>query len=170
MTRKSRAVKFEGTVLWFGKWHEEFGKFLPEHSKFPIICILMGCFSPKYIMLKLRKNRGIMFDGNEHWCKFWRKTDLCFQKWHDEIDKMSPEHVRKSKNCNFYWIFLSKVEMYEFKISRGVMYHDNKEWFKIWRGLDLSVQNRLEEINKFWPKHSEISKFCFLLGCFWQSI
>ena len=31
--------------------------------------------------------------------------------------------------------------MHELKIYRGVKYHDNKEWCKIWRGIDLSVQN-----------------------------
>ena len=23
---------------------------------------------------------GVMSDGTEHWCKIWKKTDLCFQK------------------------------------------------------------------------------------------
>ena len=23
-----------------------------------------------------------MFDGTEDWRKIWRKTDMCFQKWH----------------------------------------------------------------------------------------
>ena len=29
------------------------------------------------------------------------------------------------------------------------------------------VQNWHEEFNKFWPKHSKISKICTLMGCFW---
>ena len=29
------------------------------------------------------------------------------------------------------------------------------------------VQNWHEEFNKFWSKHSEISKICTLMGCFW---
>ena len=57
--------------------------------------------------------------------------------------------------------------MYELKIYRGVMCHDNEEWFKIWRGIDLSVQNWREEFVKFWPEHSKISKICTLMGCFW---
>ena len=43
------------TDLWFGKWHEEFGKFSPEHSKISKICTLMSCFWPKYIMFELKK-------------------------------------------------------------------------------------------------------------------
>ena len=47
------------------------------------------------------------------------------------------------------------------------MCHDNEEWNKSWRGIDLSVQNWYEEFDKFWPGHSEISKNCTLMGCFW---
>ena len=51
-----------------------------------------------------------MFDGTEDWCKIWRKTDLCFQKRHEEFSKFSPEHAQKSKIWGFYLVFLSKVE------------------------------------------------------------
>ena len=47
------------------------------------------------------------------------------------------------------------------------MCYDNEEWCKIWKGIDLSVQNWHEEFNKFWPEHSKISKICTLMGCFW---
>ena len=57
-----------------------------------------------------KKYGGVMFDGTEYWCKIWRKNDLCFQKWHEEFSKFSPEHVRKSKNWDFDGILLSKVE------------------------------------------------------------
>ena len=33
-------------------WHEEFNGLWPEHSKISEICSLMGCFWPKYTMLK----------------------------------------------------------------------------------------------------------------------
>ena len=26
-----------------------------------------------------------MFDGTEDWCKIWKKSDLCSQKWHEEF-------------------------------------------------------------------------------------
>ena len=31
----------------------------------------------------------VMFDRTDDWCKIWRKTDLCFQKWHEEFGKFS---------------------------------------------------------------------------------
>ena len=51
-----------------------------------------------------------MFDCTEYWCKIWRQTDLYFQKWHEEFGKFSPQHIWKSKNWDFSWLLLSKVE------------------------------------------------------------
>ena len=57
----------------------------------------------------------------------------------------------------FVGLFYPKQKIYELKIDRGVMCHDNEEWCKIWRGIDLSVQNWHEELDKYWPEHSENS-------------
>ena len=57
--------------------------------------------------------------------------------------------------------------MYELKTYRGVICHDNEEWCKIGRVFDLSFQNRHEDFDEFWPKHSKISKICTLTGWLW---
>ena len=49
-----------------------------------------------------KKYRGVTFDSNEHWYKIWRKTDFCFQKWHEEFGKFSPEHLKVSK-LELWW-------------------------------------------------------------------
>ena len=64
--------------------------------------------------------------------------------------------------------FCSKLKMYELKIYRGVMCHDNDEWCKNWSRADLSVQNWHEEFDEFWHKHLQISKFCTLMDFFWS--
>ena len=97
-----------------------------------------------------------MFDGTEYWCNIWKKIDLRFEKRHEEWSKFSPEHVRKSKNWHFDGVRYSKLKMYELKIYRGILCHDNEEWYLIWRGIDLSVQNWHEELGKFSPEYSKI--------------
>ena len=47
--------------------HEEFNNFWLQHSKISLICTLMGCFWPRYIMFENRKYRGVMFDGTQDW-------------------------------------------------------------------------------------------------------
>ena len=56
----------------------------------------------------------------------------------------------------------------ELKIYRGVLCLDNEEWYKIWLGIDLSVQNWHKEFDKFWPEHSKIPKIYPLRGSFWR--
>ena len=101
---------WRGIDLSFQNWHEEFDKFWPEHSKILKVCTLMGFFWTKYIMFKLKKYREVLLDGTEYWCNIWRKTDMCFQEWHEGLSKFSPEHIWKSKNWDFDGVLLSKVE------------------------------------------------------------
>ena len=63
--------------------------------------------------------------------------------------------------------FCPKLKIFELKIYRGVMCHENEEWCKNWRGIDFSVQNWHEQFDEFWFKHSKISKICTLMGCLW---
>ena len=65
--------------LSFGKWHEEFDKFLPEHLKISKVCTLMSCFWPKYKLFQLKRYRVVTFDGTKYWCKISRKTDSAFK-------------------------------------------------------------------------------------------
>ena len=48
------------------------------------------------------------------------------------------------------------------------MCHDNEEWCKNWRGIDLSVENWHEELDEFWPEHSKVSILCTLMASFWS--
>ena len=95
-----------------------------------------------------------MFDGSEYWCKIWRKNYWCIQKWHEEFNKFLPEHVRKSENWDFDGVLLPEVENIWAWNYRGVLCHDNEEWCKICRGIDLPVQNWHEEFDEFLPEHS----------------
>ena len=117
-------------------------------------------------MFELKKYRGAMFHDNEEWWKIWRKTDLCFPMWHEKFGKFLTEHLKVSKLGLWWGLFIQSKRIYDLKIYR-VMCHDNEEWYKIWRGIDLSVQNLHEEFDEFWPKHFKVLKICTLMGSFW---
>ena len=40
----------------------------------------------------------------------------------------------------------------------------HEEWYKIWRGIDLSIQNCH---GRFWPKDLKASNIYSLMGSFW---
>ena len=85
--------KFEEELTFqYKNWHEKFNEFSHTYSKISNTCPLIACFSPKYLMFELRKYRVVIFDRTEYWYKIWRKTDSCFQKWHEEFGKFSVEH------------------------------------------------------------------------------
>ena len=55
-----------------------------------------------------------------------------------------------------------KWKTYELKIHKGVMCHDNQEWCKVWRGIDLSFQNCHEEFKRILIQALEsLKKFHF---------
>ena len=74
--------------------------------------------------------------------------------------------LKSLKIGTFMGFFCPKLKMYELKIYRGVMCHDQEEWCKSWRGIDLSVQNWHEEFDKFWSEHSKILKTLHFNGLF----
>ena len=95
MTLKNDA-KFEGRLIccsnmtriwWILTWSLEILKF----------STLIGSFCAKYIKFDRKKYRRVIFHNTDEWCKIWRKTDLWFGKWHEEYDKISPEHLKVSK-------------------------------------------------------------------------
>ena len=63
--------------------------------------------------------------------------------------------------------FNPKLKKYELKIHREVICHDNEEWCKIWRGIDLSFQRWHEEFDIFWSEYLKGSKIFILMCSFW---
>ena len=55
--------------------------------------------------------------------------------------------------------FYPKQKMYELKIYSEDLCQDIEEWYKIWRGINLSVQNWHEEFDEFWPSTQKSQKF-----------
>ena len=92
--------------------------------------------------------------------KFEKKTDLWFKKWYDEFGKFS-QSTQKIQNWDFYRAFYSKYKMYELKTHREVIWYDNEEWCKIWKRIELSVQNWHTDLINVNPSTNK-SKKCAL--------
>ena len=114
---EKRCKNWRGIDFSLQNWHEEFDEFWFKHSKISKICTLMGCLWPKYVMFELKKNREVMLDGTEYWYKVWRKNNFCFQKWHEEFAKCSPEHL-KALTFGLWWgPFIERRECMSLKFT-----------------------------------------------------
>ena len=74
-----------------------------------------------------------------------------------------------SKIYTLMGCFWPKYIMFELKTYRGVIFHDTREWCKIWRKSDLWFGKWHEEFGKTSSEHMKVSKLGLLLGPFVQS-
>ena len=88
----------------------------------------MGSFWAKYILFELKKYRRIIFHETEEGYKIWRRVDLLFQNWHNEFDKIWPEHSKVSKIVILMGSLWAKYTLFELEKYRGVIFHDTEEW------------------------------------------
>ena len=122
------------TDLWFGKWHEEYGKIFSRALK---IGILMGSFNPNLKKYELKIDRGVICHDNEELRKIWRGTDLTFQSWHEEFDEFWPKLLKISKIFILMDSFWAKYILFELKKVQRSYLSCN------WRGMQNLKRNRL---------------------------
>ena len=103
--------------------------------------------------MKLKRDTKL---GEESACQSWLKG----------FDKVWPEHLKVSKIFTLIGSFLAKWILFELKKYRGVIFQEIEEGYKIWREIDLTIQNWHEEFDKFWLEHSKFSKIFTLIVSF----
>ena len=147
---------WKGIDLSFQNWHEKFDEFWPEHLKVSKIFILICSFWAKYILLALKKYRGVILHETEEGYKIWRKINLPFKNLHKEFVKLWHERSKLSKIFTLMGSICAKFKLFEPKKYRGVILQETEEGYKIWRGIDSSFQNWHKEFDKIWPEHSKL--------------
>ena len=95
------------------------------------------------------------------------RNRLLFKNWHKEFDKFWPERSKTWKIFTLMGSLWAKYTLFELKKSRGVTFHETKEGYKIWRGIDSSFQNWHMQFDSIWPEHSKVSKIFILMDSFW---
>ena len=91
------------TDLWFGKWHEEFGKFSPEHTKFSILRLSLNPLiqSRKCMSLKLTEKLCVMTMKND--TKFEIEFTCRFKIAMRNLINFDPS-TRKSQKFALQWV------------------------------------------------------------------
>ena len=126
---------WRGIYLLFQNWHKEFDKFWPEHSKVSKIFTLMGSFWAEYILFELKTYRELSFMKLKRDKKFGEESTCRFK-----IDTRNLTNFYQStRKCQtLMGSFCPQKKINELKTYSGVMCHENEEWYKNWRGTDLS--------------------------------
>ena len=111
---------------------------------------MIGSFWPKHITFELRKYRKVMFNGTEDWSKIWRKTHLCFPKWHEKYGTFSPEHLKNLKTWTLMGSFIRSRKCMSLKFTEElcVMTMKNEAKFK-------------EELKNFQVNHGQRDSIIF---------
>ena len=100
-------------------------------------------------------------------------------KFGEELTCTSSEHFKVWKLGLSWYPFVQSRKCMSLKFTGELCAMTVKNDGKIveeltyqW-GTDLSVQNRHEEFDEFWPEHptqhSKIANICTLMGCFWPN-
>ena len=126
----------------------------------------MASFWPKYIILELKRHRGVIFYDTEEWCKIWRKFDLRFIKWHGEFGKFSPEYSKVSKLELWWDPFIQSRKCMSLKITEELCVLTIKKDAKFEEELTCGFKID-KEFDEFWPEHSKVLKTCTLMASFW---
>ena len=114
------------TDLSFQSWYKEFEGFWTEHLKVSKMFILMGSFWEKYILLELKRYRGVIFHENEGGSKIWRGIDSSFQNWHKE-------HSKVSKIFTLICSFWANIWTEKVGSSLRVMQNLKINWLVTWK-------------------------------------
>ena len=136
------------------------------HFDWSLLCKVYKVWSKKVQRSYISWHWIVTQSLKKKWLVVWKMT------W--EIWQIFIRTLENIKIVTFMGSFCPKVEKNyraknELKIYREVMCNDTEEWWKIYRGIDLSFQNRHKEFDKFWVKNSNVSKI-YTLTLFRMSI
>ena len=105
-----------------------------------------------------------MFGDTQHWLKNLKEKNwLVVSKI--RIWRILIRALKSLKNLHFDWSFPA---MFDLKKYRGVIFHDTRKWFKIWRKTNLWF-GKYEEFCKFSPEHFNALKLRLWWDFFVQS-
>ena len=134
-----------------GKWHEEFCKLSPEHSKVSKLEVWKDAF------VQSRKCISFKFTVELHVSWQWRMIQKLKRNWLFILKLTWTSQnltwaVEKSKNLFFLIGSLwPKYILLELQKHRRVIFHDTEELCKFWRKTDQWFEKRHEKFCKFSP-------------------
>ena len=105
------------TNLWFGKWHEEYGKFSPEHFKVSKLGFWWDPLIRSWKIMSLKSTKELFVIAMKNDAKFAEKLT-----GHLKVDMKNLTNfdlsTRKSKKLLFNWLLWPKYIMFKLRKVR----------------------------------------------------
>ena len=127
------------------------------------ISVLIGSLWPNYIKFELQMYRGVIFHDTEELCKFYRKTDLSFEKRHEKIGKFSPEHLKVSKLRLWWDPFVQSRKGMTLKFTEELCVMTMKNNAKFKEELTCHFKTDMRNLPNF-DSSTRKTKSCSLIG------
>ena len=110
------------TDLWFGKWHEVYGKFSPEHLEVSNIFPLMGSFCAKCILLELKKVQRSYLSWHWRVMQNLKRNWLVFSKLTRGIWLILMWAVESLKICTWWVPFVESIYNFRWKSAEELSF------------------------------------------------
>ena len=149
---------------WLVIW--KMTKFSPEHLKVSKLGLWWDTLIQNRIRMSLKYTDALCVMTMKNDAKFDKELTYQFKIDIWNLNEFWSEHLKVSKSFILMCSFWAKYILFELKKYRGVIFHDTEEWYKIWRGIDLSFQNWHKIFDKFWLEKSKFSKMFTLMHSF----
>ena len=111
------------------------------------------------VMFDLKKSSGVIFHDTREWCKIWRKTDVCFRKWHEEFQKFSPEHLKVSKLGLWWDSFVQSWKCMSLRFTGELCVMRMKNTAKIEEELTSQFKTDMNNLTNFDSSTQKSQKF-----------
>ena len=116
--------------LWFENWHEEFGKFSPEHTKVAKLGLLLGPFNQSRKCRSLKFTRVLCVTKMKNGTKFEKKLTCLFQIDMSNLTNFDASTQKISKIWTLMGFFWPKYIMFKLRKYRRVMFDGIQDWYK----------------------------------------
>ena len=129
------------------------------HLDWSLLCEVYNVWPKKAQRSYISWHWSVIQNLKKNWLVVWKITSGIWQSFIRTLENL--------KIGIFMGSFCPKEKMHELQTYRGFISNDTKEWWKIWRGIDLSFQSWHKEFDEFWLENSKVSKLYTLMCCFW---
>ena len=136
--------------LWFGKWHEEFGKLSPEHCKVSKLGLLWDPFVQSRKCMSLKFTRALCLMTMKNDTKIEEELICCFKIDMRNLTNFDPVTQKSSKFTLWMSSFRPAYIIFEIKNTEELSFMALKNDTKFDKKLSCGLKNDMRNLAYFY--------------------